>query len=554
MITKAVKALLAVGVTTALALSATLASAATTTIPLSGNRVSFNNTVKIGQSAIPGFTTRYANAVTIGGQTVDAILTLKSITPSSLVVNNIDRVSSVAGYDLWTNLQIPSGGGEAVYTVSFVLTGTNDPVALQGVAINVGDIDANQYVQFSGVQSYTLTTGTQLTVKTSTSTPPVTVGSVPDGSYRFWEANNVGTVETDQNYWAQVNYSQPISSVDVVLGATRGGAALYQVSFAAAGWGSAPTAVTNITPSIANYTVSYSGNGSTGGTVPTATTAAGGTAQNIAAGVPTKPSATFDGWNTRPDGSGVSYAVGDTIIPTTDVTLYAVWLQQITVTYDGNGANIGVPPSPVTATGMQTIAAPGALARDGYSFAGWNTLANGTGVPYQPGEQFQPTANGILWAQWTPNPVVPPNSPIDIPIVPGDVVGGSEVPYVVPGLDPGTNWTVDVVPNGGGSATELDAGTVPDSGTVIGETTLPNLGPGSYELTFNGTNADGTTTTISKEFTVAANGTLVSKQADATRKNSVLAATGANVDAGAIALSMLIAGAAALLLTRRRRA
>ena len=40
----------------------------------------------------------------------------------------------------------------------------------------------------------------------------------------------------------------------------------------------------------------------------------------------------FEGWNTMPDGSGKTYAVGDTITDDADLTLYAVWEQLVTIT------------------------------------------------------------------------------------------------------------------------------------------------------------------------------------------------------------------------------
>lgn len=41
------------------------------------------------------------------------------------------------------------------------------------------------------------------------------------------------------------------------------------------------------------------------------------------------------------------------------------------------------------------------LYKAGYSFAGWNTKANGSGTAYKPGQTFKPTADITLYAQWT---------------------------------------------------------------------------------------------------------------------------------------------------------
>jgi uncharacterized repeat protein (TIGR02543 family) len=76
-------------------------------------------------------------------------------------------------------------------------------------------------------------------------------------------------------------------------------------------------------------TVSYSGNGSTSGTVPAASTAytSGATVTVLGnTGSLTKSAYSFTGWNTAADASGTTYAAGATFsMPSTSVTLYATW-------------------------------------------------------------------------------------------------------------------------------------------------------------------------------------------------------------------------------------
>jgi uncharacterized protein YjdB len=75
-----------------------------------------------------------------------------------------------------------------------------------------------------------------------------------------------------------------------------------------------------------------------------------------------------------------------------------------TVTYNGNGATSGTVPSAGTYTLGQTVTVPGnsgSLANPGYSFAGWNTAADGSGTPYAVGATFSmPTSNVSLFAMW----------------------------------------------------------------------------------------------------------------------------------------------------------
>jgi uncharacterized repeat protein (TIGR02543 family) len=84
----------------------------------------------------------------------------------------------------------------------------------------------------------------------------------------------------------------------------------------------------NFTPK--PYTVTYYGNGSTGGTppadtsspyLPVSTVTVLGNTGNL-----TKSGFSFDGWNTASNGSGTTYAPGASFtMPSSDVTLYAVW-------------------------------------------------------------------------------------------------------------------------------------------------------------------------------------------------------------------------------------
>ena len=524
----------------------TTAHAATTNVDAANQNLQFNNTVKIGQNAPVGFSTRYANVFT----GVDAIVSVTAITNTT--ISNVDRVSTVNNWQLWNNEQIGAGGGSATYRVEFVAAGTRDPVIMQNFSANVGDIDARQYVQFTGPSSYTLSNNSQLAV-TSTA-----------GAYKFAEMNGVGSTDDDTRFWAQVKYDA-VSSIDFTLGAGVGGSALFQVSFGSASWGG--TEAPAVTPPVVQYTVSYALNsgGATGGGGATASsTANSGTAHTVAASTFTPPTNyTFVAWNTQADGSGVSYSNPDTIRPTTDVTLYAIWQNlQTTVTYDGNqntGGNV-----PVTATvnaGAQYQVSGNSaqvpLYRDGYSFVGWNTLANGNGVFYEPGTLTSIVANTVFYAVWQPLPVVPPDAPINIDVEPGDPIGGGEVDYVIPDqpydpncnptTNPGTAWTIMVTPlNPTGTPYEIDAGCTPSNGDIYGTAVLPQDVPeGIYEVVYESTDGEK----IIRYFEVGPGGTFIGQ----TNTDPRLADTGSNAAPFVGLAAVLMAGGAVVLALAHRR-
>ncbi|XID93408.1 InlB B-repeat-containing protein [Paenibacillaceae bacterium WGS1546] len=167
-----------------------------------------------------------------------------------------------------------------------------------------------------------------------------------------------------------------------------------------------------VTVSKLRHTVSYDGNGSTGGAVPAEPT---GYDKNAAIAVLgnegnlERTGYSFAGWNTAADGSGVAYGAGDSMtMGDNAVTLYAQWtLDEYSLVYDGNG-NTGGSPPPTLRYPYQAIVGiagnSGSLERTGYSFAGWNTAADGSGTNYAEGDALTIGTDDVtLYAKWTPN-------------------------------------------------------------------------------------------------------------------------------------------------------
>jgi|GEM_PF-6261768 len=147
-----------------------------------------------------------------------------------------------------------------------------------------------------------------------------------------------------------------------------------------------------------SHTVTFNGNGSTGGSMspeihnaPTALTANAFTLTGLA----------FAGWNTLANGLGTAYADGATYPFTADVTLYAQWTNNHTVTFNGNNST-GGSMSPEVHNAPTALTA-NAFTRTNYTFEGWNTAPNGTGTGYADGATYSFSADAILYAQWAAN-------------------------------------------------------------------------------------------------------------------------------------------------------
>ena len=149
----------------------------------------------------------------------------------------------------------------------------------------------------------------------------------------------------------------------------------------------------------------YSANGGSG--APTSTTANANQNTVLSGTAPTRTGFTFAGWTTAANGSGTVYGVSSTFaVPGTDTTLYAKWTPiSYNFIYNANGGS-GAPATVAYFMGdFVVIDNTGATVRTGYSFAGWNTLANGTGSDYVGGQNFLMTdSNMTMYAKWTSNP------------------------------------------------------------------------------------------------------------------------------------------------------
>ena len=286
---------------------------------------------KIGEFAPVGFSHRYNNVVTVGGISVDAIVSVMSATgidsdddhasgannllddldddgsPGDAIRTRLD-VFGLDGQSGDTNFQ-----GEAVLRVAFLQSGTQNAATLQNVAINVKDIDSRQFVEFAAISSYMLTSNTEISVATNTTDPSL----VTAGSTRFFEPSGSESDEEDEENWVQVSYNQ-LSFVDIKVGARQSGGAYYGIEFSAATF-TATTATVNV--AAPSYTVSYNNNGSNDPT-PSSTTGSG--AVTVAA-APSRPGFTFAGWNTELNGTGISVPASSSLTPSANVTLFAQW-------------------------------------------------------------------------------------------------------------------------------------------------------------------------------------------------------------------------------------
>lgn len=210
-----------------------------------------------------------------------------------------------------------------------------------------------------------------------------TVGDVLDQIFKF---RNSTTVTYSANYWAGFDIIEEESADPNKVTITYDG--------------NKPAAATGTVSG-----VPANGSGSKDGNTPF----------TVSSDVPTLAGYKFNGWNTQANGGGTSYAAGATIPGasiTGDITLYAQWIQQLSITFNANGTGVTGLPSTITVDYNAATSIPSsAPTRANFTFKGWNTAANGSGTAYTAGQSIAHlTTNLPLYAQWEAYPVVTYNA------------------------------------------------------------------------------------------------------------------------------------------------
>lgn len=113
---------------------------------------------------------------------------------------------------------------------------------------------------------------------------------------------------------------------------------------------------------------------------------------------------TFDEWNTQADGTGTGYEPGDSYSSISNLELFAIWSAvpytlSFADTFEATGTAPDDIPFSIESSSF-TVPGPGTLERTGYTFAGWNTQADGAGTEFQEGDTFNILSSVVLYATW----------------------------------------------------------------------------------------------------------------------------------------------------------
>ena len=124
----------------------------------------------------------------------------------------------------------------------------------------------------------------------------------------------------------------------------------------------------------------------------------------------TKANSSFINWNTEDDGNGTTYNVGDILDPLTltkiqqgEITLFAQWkANDYTVEFNAN-TGIGSMDVQTFEYDVNKVLTSNIFTKEDYTFVGWNTKEDGTGINYIDGQNIinmLESGTQVLYAKW----------------------------------------------------------------------------------------------------------------------------------------------------------
>ena len=179
------------------------------------------------------------------------------------------------------------------------------------------------------------------------------------------------------------------------------------------------------------YSITFDGQGATGGVVPQGASVEEESSYTIPAEVPEKTGYTFKGWS---DGQNV-YAAGTDITDIKgNITLTAVWKGYYSITFDGQGATGGVVPQGASVEEGNSYTIPTEVPeKTGYTFNGWSDGQN----IYKAGTDITNIAGNITFtADWQEIPKTYYNITFD-----GQGATGGVVPQAA-SVEEGNSYTI----------------------------------------------------------------------------------------------------------------
>ena len=384
----------------------TLNSYTVTYLKNDGSTASTTDTVNYGSDALPRVNPWTRTGYSFLGWSESA---------SGAVITTRTVTGDVSLYAIWAG---------DVYTITWDThtnggaNNTSSSFTVGGSALSIPTPVARTGYTFTGW--YTLASGgTQLASYSGSNFNPASFSPSQSATYyAYWTINSY-----DITFSKNDGSTSPLTTVVSIVYATDAipSAPTYsRTGYSFAGWSTSANG-TNVSSYTATgsatlyalwtpnqYTITYNANTASGAAPSAGSYTVGTTGVTLpgASGmtlVVNGATYTFGGWSETPGANGAGgSAVADPYQATSNITLYAIWVAPgaNTVTFHSNYP-VGSNSTSTQSSNVPTALAPNTFAYSGYTFAGWNTVAGGTGVAYSAGANYNFAAGLDLYAQWT---------------------------------------------------------------------------------------------------------------------------------------------------------
>ena len=321
--------------------------------------------------------TNSVSVIALPGDTVTTPITGLSA-PEGIVINSTDAYVTNRG-----------GTTVSVIDLSTNTVGTPITVGTAPSRIALDPVNNNLYVTNTGSSNVSVISLPSDAVSTITvGTTPDAVAVDPLGNYALVSNSGSGTVSV-------IQLSPDAVVATITVGTTPEGIAVNPAGTFAYVANLGDNSVSVI--QLSTNTVTFNANGGTNSMTPQVSSVPASLTTNTFA----RTNYTFAGWSTVVGGGGNTYTDGQSYPFIVPATLYAEWTPSgnFSVTFNGNGFSSGTMPNEI-ANGSTALTA-NAFLRTNYTFAGWNTAANGSGTPYADLASYPFSASTTLYAQWT---------------------------------------------------------------------------------------------------------------------------------------------------------
>lgn len=403
----------------------------TITMTYYGNGVSYNNDTDVSQSiTFNGSTQSFSHTFTTStsAQTMGSKSWTVSKTHSSRSLTASGSMYTAVSLGTLTASTSVSIGAKTSYSITYAANGgTGAPSAdtkWYGEAATVSSTKPTRtgytFSSWSGSNSVSYQPGGTIAASVNQALTLTAQWAVCTKTFTFNANNGSGTAMSNQ----AITYASSGTTALTANTYTRTGYTFKNWNTAANGSGSTYTNKQAIERSgitsnstiplyaqwdIDTYTITYDANGGTG--APSGGTKTYGVTYVLSTTQPTRTNYTFDGWNTKADGSGTNYAAGGNYTTNANQVFYAKWKLAIvkpsitnlvvtransggTVTPDGTYANISFNYTTDASTTGKTIVIQGKL-KTASSYTTIVTISSGlsaSGTITQNGKNLNGTA------------------------------------------------------------------------------------------------------------------------------------------------------------------